>query len=74
MSKTVRVRIAVAVDVDGNWNACGWGTALGIEDEGVNVGNAVEGLPDKFRRSYVRFVEADVSIPEFSTIQGEVQT
>jgi hypothetical protein len=27
MTKTVKVRIAVAVDPEGNWNSCGWSDA-----------------------------------------------
>lgn len=66
MSKTIHVRIMVAVDSDGQWAAFGYAgytdaTALDscfIDDLGIHM-------------SYVA-VEADIPVPEVETIQGNV--
>ena len=67
--KTVKVRIAVAVDHYGNWNASGWlnhdgkiaeGEAMDIAIDGVNEGEA------KY------WVEAELPIPEPQVFTGSV--
>lgn len=65
--RTVRVRIAVAINADKDWYA--WGEA-GVDDqEMVNevVGNVPDGQP-----IMARFIEADVPLPEVRTVEGEV--
>ena len=68
--KTVKVRIAVAVDSQGNWAASGWsgkgdpGAAsdymADIARDGVGEGEALY------------WVEAEIPMPEVQTIQGDV--
>lgn len=66
--KTVKVRIAVAIDSKGNWNACGWPDQ---KDKGEMAGIALDSLPgDPYE--VVHWVEADVPIPESLTVQGAV--
>ena len=66
--KTVRVRIAVAVDRDGAWVASGWSDAKGEPCD--CIGDMVDGLEVGEARS---FVEADVPLPEQAVIEGEVK-
>jgi hypothetical protein len=67
---TVRVRIAVVVDDKGGWNAAGWNSA-GPQDD---IGAARDGHnPDhEIVSERVHFVEADIPIPEPTTIEGTV--
>ena len=62
--KTVKVRIAVAVDAQGNWASVGWsGKGDYLRDvarEGVNEDGTLY------------WVEAEVPIPSVQVIQGEV--
>jgi len=62
---TVRVRIAVAVDPDGDWNSCGW---KGGGDE-----NAMEICTESIGSGEARYwLEADLPVPEIATIQAAV--
>lgn len=62
----VKVRIAVAVDSDGDWNACGWSDA---PDDSTTMGIACETLGDGERRYWI---EAELDAPEVATVQGKV--
>lgn len=62
----MKVRIAVAVDADGDWSAVG---SRGLSDE-KSAGYAADTVSDPY---HVRFVEADVPLPDTSTIEGEVK-
>lgn len=71
--KKVRVRIAVAVDYDGNWHAC----ASSDQRESESSDLAVDAVPGAADACDIRvsFVEADVPMPEpqpETTIEGTV--
>jgi len=70
--KTVRVRIAVAVNSQGAWNSNGWGWADKQRPDADLVAGAFDGLPEDEAREHVVFVEADVPVPEPKTIEGTV--
>lgn len=63
--RTVRVRIAVAVQQDGRWHAAGWREATDFVKSEI----AQEPLGD----CVVHWIEADVPLPSEATIEGEVQ-
>ena len=64
-ARTVRVRIAVAVDADGDWNSCG---GAGVSDfECIEAASECIATP-----SNLCWVEADLPIPEAMTVQGVV--
>ena len=65
--KTVRVRIAVAVDAKGRYQVDGW---KGATDE-VIAANAAGYHMCPEGCLCVRFIEADVPLPESTTIEGE---
>jgi hypothetical protein len=65
--RTVKVRIAVAVNKAGEWCANGW---FNWKDESAQSA-AVEGL-DSALPEVVHFVEAEIPLPESETINGEV--
>ena len=65
-SKTVRVRIAVVVASDGEWNSCGWS---GAESDGEMVGIVLDCLGED---GQIRWVEADIPLPSEPTVIGEV--
>ena len=67
MSKTVRVRIAVAVGESGDWAASGSKALFGVD----SVDIAVESL-DESGQYAVSWVEADVPLPESETVEGKV--
>ena len=64
--KTVRVRIAVAVESSGAWNSCGWGTKDGNESDSELVWAAMEPMEDVIVRQY--WVECDVPVPSAETV------
>ena len=66
--KTIKIKIAVAIDASGKWSASGWG----VENKpckDVPMDIAVEGVKEGGRRYWV---EAEIEVPEELTIQGEV--
>jgi len=68
--KTVRVRIAVTVDPDGNWRSAGWKES-GYGDDERDIRDCVEENADDMAKLY--WIEADVPIPEEpKLIVGEV--
>ena len=69
---TVRVRIAVAINADGQWGAAGWSQA---EDES-KLRVAMQNLNCAEDHDMLHWIEADVPIPQrqkSQTIQGEVK-
>lgn len=64
--RTVRVRIAVAVDSESKWYPGGGG---GVSDSDA-IELAIDGLS---ARAAITFVEADVRLPEIETVEGEVK-
>lgn len=62
--KTVRVRIAVAIGDDGQWNCCGW---RGCADEDAR-GIASDTLESE--QFVIHWVEADIPVPQPQTIEG----
>ncbi len=69
MLRTVRVRIAVAVDAEGNWHASGWSS-----DKGTPVEHEAMEIAASELRLHVGhyWVEARLPIPETPTIQAQV--
>lgn len=65
MSKTVKCRIALAVDPKGQWCAGGYATTK-IAEDGMDY--ILDGLDAGEARYYV---EVEVSIPEVPTIQAQ---
>jgi hypothetical protein len=69
MPKTVKVRIAVAVDPDGCWNSAGW-----LMGNGENAGwEAMELACENVGTGERRYwVHAEVAVPEPEDVQGTV--
>ena len=66
MTKTVKVRIAVAVDPSGNWESCGW---RGSSDE-----EAMDVAVESVGTSEARYlVTAELPIPEAVEVAGKVE-
>ena len=70
MSKTVRVRIAVAVGSGGDWCAHG---ADGESDRRLANDARCMLEPGQQAGAHVRWVEADVPLPEAVAVEGEVK-
>jgi hypothetical protein len=66
--KTVKLRAAVAVDPEGNWNVSGWGTANNSNDD-IAMNCAIEGVGDGEARYWLT---AEVPVPEVKETEGEV--
>lgn len=66
MSKTVRVRIAVAVCPNGEWQARGDSTHTDEESKDIIY------MCDLPTGETWHFIEADIPLPEPQTIEGEV--
>jgi hypothetical protein len=64
--ETVRVKIAVAVDESGNWNASGWKNAK----NGADMDIAIEGVDPGEARYYVT---AELPLPQRGTIAGDAE-
>jgi hypothetical protein len=69
VSRTVKVRIAVAVDPDGDWNSAGWS-----KRDGQPAGeDAMELACDNVGTGERRYwIEAELMVPEPEDVQGEV--
>ena len=65
-TKTVRVRVAVAVDPDGTWNAVGWS---GAKDDDDMVGLALDMVGTQ---ESVYWLTADLPLPATVEIPAEV--
>ena len=63
---TVSVRIAVAVDANGDWNAVGFS---GARSDAEKMGLCVETLQDGEARYWL---EAELAIPDAPTVQADV--
>ena len=63
---TVKVRIAVAVDAKGEWNACGYS---GAHSDADKMDMCVETLADGEARYWL---EAELAIPEIHAVQADV--
>ena len=76
MSKTKRIRIAVAISHDGTWNATGWwdDNYSGLTQASQDAQGAEAVVENQERSSCnVVFVEADVPLPiEGVTVEGKV--
>lgn len=66
---TKKVRIALAIDKDGDWNASGWGRDGKITADADMMSSAVEMVADGENQFWI---EAEVEIPEPKTLQGVV--
>jgi hypothetical protein len=64
--KTVKVRIAVTVDSDGYWTACGWKGVL----DGDAMGTAIDSVGEYASRYWIT---AELPIPEVPTVAGTVE-
>lgn len=64
--KTVRVRVAVAVDPDGKWCAYGWREL----DEGQAFDLCTEDMPHGEARY---FLVAELPVPDIAEIQAEIE-
>lgn len=69
-TKTMRVRIAVAVTEDERYNAIGWSDGRPDDDELAAL--AREAIEPMGLCEVVHFVEADVPVPGIPTIKGKV--
>lgn len=63
---TVRVRIAVAVTPEGEWNACGWS---GSESDDDKMSICVDSLASGEKRYWL---EADLEVPSTGEMQASV--
>jgi hypothetical protein len=64
--KTVKVRIAVTVDSDGDWSASGW---KGAQDDDA-MGIAIDGVGENSSRYWIT---AELPIHEVQTVAGSVE-
>lgn len=66
-TKTIRVRIAIAISPDESWAAYGYWDAK--TDKDIKEGLFFDGIADG---EQIHWIEADVPVPFGQTIQGEV--
>lgn len=64
MSKTVKIRVAVAVDPQGDWHAVGW------KDAHDPMSSAVETIAPGEARYWLT---AELPIPEAVEVQAEIE-
>ena len=67
-TEKVKIRIAVVVDSDGNYNSAGWSDVSENMDECFDV--CFEGLVGKNTIEHQHVVEVEVDIPKLSIIEG----
>lgn len=66
--KTIRVKIPIAIGPHGKWNAVGWSG----DDPERCMETAVDGLDDTEQSYIIHYIEADVPVPETTTIVGKI--
>lgn len=66
--KTQTIRIAVAIDGDGRWNACGWDIGPDAQDDFEIGAQAVDGLNSDHHLQGLTWVEAEIPVPEETTV------
>ena len=59
-----KVRVALAIDATGAWNACGWGGPESTAQDSEKMGIAVDGVKDGEARYWI---EAEVDLPTDAT-------
>ena len=64
----MKIRIAVAINDRGEWNACGY--HKWDDKEAIDV--AQQGLDEPADNEQIVFVEVDIPIPQSITVQGKV--
>jgi len=69
VQKTVKIRVAVAVDSEGKWNASGWNRNNGKNNDIEAMDLAISGVDQGECRF---FIEATLPIPEVTTIDADV--
>lgn len=67
-TKRVKIRIAVVVDSDGNYNAYGYGAEKEDMDECFAI--AFEGLVGKNTIEHQYIIEAEINMPKLQIING----
>lgn len=68
MTKTVKCKIALAVDSHGSWTAIGFADKHGVWTDGFAAG-VLDGVEEGEARYYVL---VEVPVPEVREIEGEV--
>ena len=63
---TVKVRIAVAVTPEGEWNACGWS---GAESDDYKMSVCVDSLASGEKRYWL---EVELEVPSVDVVQASV--
>ena len=71
MAEYRRVRVAVRITPEGDWDATGWGFPDGNATDGELIGQLDSGSVPKDEAADF-FMEGDIPIPENRTIEGEV--
>jgi hypothetical protein len=69
----VKVRVAVAIDADGNWSASGWGNENGIQDEAAARDIAIGSTEKDPYKVYWLTAELDIPTIEDSTVFANVE-
>lgn len=65
---TVKIKIAVAVDPQGNWNASGWKVHGRQPEDREFLSCALEGLDSSEESTF--WVEVELPVPETQTVKG----
>ena len=65
----IKVKIALAIDPKGNWNAVGWGKLNHPESDKELMGCAVEHIEDGETRYWLI---AELDVPEIKVVEAEV--
>jgi hypothetical protein len=68
MSKTVKVRIAVSVDCNGDWSSAGWSSTDSTDSENFHS-YTIDSLEPGENRYWL---EAELEVPETKTITAQV--
>lgn len=69
--QTIRVRIAVAVSADGEWQAVGWSDNNPRYDDRA-CDHAMRDLDSDSNIRAFHFVEAEIPLPVATTVEGRV--
>lgn len=71
-AKTVKIRIAVAVDQDGTWGACGWKGAKDSEVMELARENAETSGDGLYRAEQHYYVSVEIPLPRPVEVTGDM--
>lgn len=70
MTRQIEIQIALAVDIDGNWNATGWSSDNQDRDKSFAMDIATEAMNKDYKKYWITAI---VEVPEENIVEGNAE-